>query len=99
MVFRSFGIKRPALDPAITDRIPPGQYLTERCPVLHFGSAPSSHPATWNFSVNKEVGNTLRFTWEEFQAVPMVTMHADTHCDSMEQARLRLGRGRIPHDR
>ncbi len=39
-MFRSLGLKRPKVDPAIADRIPPGQYLTERWPVLHYGDVP-----------------------------------------------------------
>ena len=30
-------------------RLPPGQSLTLKWPVLHNGSVPEFHPATWDF--------------------------------------------------
>lgn len=80
MVFRSLGLKRPKVDPAVADRIPPGQYLTERWPVLHYGAVPKIDLAVWTLEVIGLVEHPLRFTWEEFQALPMVTVHADMHC-------------------
>ena len=35
-------------DPA---RLPPGQYLTEKWPVLHAGTVPETDLATWDFKV------------------------------------------------
>ena len=40
------------LDPA---RLPPGQYLTEKWPVLHAGTVPDTDLATWDFRVFGEV--------------------------------------------
>ncbi len=80
MVFRSLGIKRPKTDASTAGRIPPGQYLTQRWPVLHYGSIPGFDPATWDFSVIGLVETPLRFTWSEFQDLPQVTVLADMHC-------------------
>ena len=38
MFDRLFGTKEQ--DPAIAERIPPGQYKTDKFPVLHYGSVP-----------------------------------------------------------
>ena len=38
-------------DAAIADRIPPGQYRTEKFPVLHYGSVPKTDLATWDLKV------------------------------------------------
>ena len=38
-------------DPAIAERIPPGQYKTDKFPVLHYGSVPKTDLTTWDFRV------------------------------------------------
>jgi len=61
-------------------RVPPGQYVTEKFPVLHYGSVPRTDLATWDFRVYGEVDNPLRFTWQEFKAFPRRQVHTDIHC-------------------
>lgn len=61
-------------------RIPPGQYLTERFPVLHYGPVPQLDLATWKFRVWGEVENPLVLTWEEFSALPRMKLTMDLHC-------------------
>ena len=80
MAFPSRGLKRPRVAPQLGARTPPGQYLTERWPVLHHGPVPPFDPATWDFRVFGLVERPLRFTWEEFRALPRVAVHADMHC-------------------
>jgi DMSO/TMAO reductase YedYZ molybdopterin-dependent catalytic subunit len=65
-------------DPA---RLPPGQYLTEKWPVLHAGSVPR-YPdlATWTFRVFGEVDNDLELSWDELNALPRSTNTQDIHC-------------------
>ena len=53
MFERLFGTKEQ--DPAIAERIPPGQYKTDKFPVLHYGSVPHTDLATWDFKVWGEV--------------------------------------------
>ena len=55
------------VDPA---RVPPGQYLTERFPVLTVGPNPRFDLNTWDLRVFGEVENELRLTWDELQALP-----------------------------
>ena len=64
-------------DPA---RLPPGQYLTEKWPVLHAGGIPDIDLANWDFSVWGEVDNPIRLTWEEFDRLPKTTVTQDIHC-------------------
>jgi DMSO/TMAO reductase YedYZ molybdopterin-dependent catalytic subunit len=78
MLDRLFGDRRP--DPSLADRVPPGQYLTEKFPVLHYGSVPKVDLATWDFRVYGEVDSPLRFTWEEFRALPRKQVTTDIHC-------------------
>jgi DMSO/TMAO reductase YedYZ molybdopterin-dependent catalytic subunit len=67
-------------DPAIAGRIPPGQYKTEKFPVLHYGSVPSTDLATWDFRVFGDVGAPLTLTWQQFKELPRKTVHTDIHC-------------------
>ena len=78
MLDRIFGNRRP--DPSVADRVPPGQYLTEKFPVLHYGSVPKVDLATWDFRVYGEVGSPLRFTRAEFQTLPRKQVTTDIHC-------------------
>jgi DMSO/TMAO reductase YedYZ molybdopterin-dependent catalytic subunit len=64
-------------DPA---RLPPGQYLTEKWPVLHAGTIPDTDLGTWDFFVSGEVERPLRLSWDEFDALPKVDVTEDIHC-------------------
>ena len=61
-------------------RIPPGQYLTQKWPVLHYGSVPSTDLATWDFKVWGEVEQPFTFTWDELRAMPRKSLTTDIHC-------------------
>ena len=61
-------------------RLPPGQYLTEKWPVLHAGSVPHTDLATWDFRVWGEVDEPLTLSWEEFSALPTIEVTQDIHC-------------------
>jgi len=61
-------------------RLPPGQVLTEKWPVLHYGAIPDTDLATWEFRVYGLVEHEARFTWDEFQRLPRVRMRSDIHC-------------------
>src|SRR5436305_7671143 len=65
------------IDPA---RLPPGQYLTEKWPVLHAGSVPKTDLTTWDFRVFGEVENEIVLTYEELKALPQTEIAADIHC-------------------
>jgi DMSO/TMAO reductase YedYZ molybdopterin-dependent catalytic subunit len=65
------------LDPG---RLPPGQYLTEKWPVLHAGTVPETDLATWDFRVFGEVEHELVLTWDELQRLPSRQVTVDIHC-------------------
>jgi DMSO/TMAO reductase YedYZ molybdopterin-dependent catalytic subunit len=65
------------LDPS---RLPPGQYLTEKWPVLHAGSVPEIDLATWDFRVFGEVERPLTLSWDELRALPSTEITVDIHC-------------------
>ncbi len=62
------------------ERIPPGQTVTAKFPVLHYGSVPSIDLANWDFQVFGLVQEPLLFTYEEIQAMPRERIVADIHC-------------------
>jgi DMSO/TMAO reductase YedYZ molybdopterin-dependent catalytic subunit len=79
-MFRSRAEKKVAdagYDPA---RLPPGQYLTDKWPVLHAGSVPQTDLGTWDFKVFGEVENPVTLSWEELQALPSREIELDIHC-------------------
>ena len=51
-------------------RLPPGQSLTDKFPVLHYGPIPSFDESTWDFRIWGEVEEPLKFTWAEFSKLP-----------------------------
>ena len=81
-VFRSRAerkVEEAGYDPA---RLPPGQYLTEKWPVLHAGDV-ASYPADlagWDFRVYGEVDEPLTLTWAELNELPQETVTQDIHC-------------------
>ncbi len=62
------------------ERLPPGQSLTQKWPVLHFGAVPRFNPATWDFNIWGLVTQPKRFTWDEFSSLPTTTQVSDMHC-------------------
>jgi DMSO/TMAO reductase YedYZ molybdopterin-dependent catalytic subunit len=61
-------------------RLPPGQSLTLKFPVLHYGPVPAFNPATWDFRVWGEVEQERRWSWDEFNRLPRARIHMDIHC-------------------
>ena len=62
------------------NRVPPGQYLTERFPVLTYGPNPAYDLASWDFKVNGCVENELTLSWDELKALPQKELTTDIHC-------------------
>ncbi|MBL8099196.1 MAG: molybdopterin-dependent oxidoreductase [Anaerolineales bacterium] len=61
-------------------RLPPGQSLTLKFPVLHYGPVPSFNPTTWDFRVWGEVEEEKRWSWAEFNQLPRTKIKMDIHC-------------------
>jgi DMSO/TMAO reductase YedYZ molybdopterin-dependent catalytic subunit len=64
----------------VAARVPPGQVLTDKFPVLTYGPTPRFDPRTWDFKVVGLVEQPLRFSHEEFRALPQSREVADFHC-------------------
>ncbi|MEI7847836.1 MAG: molybdopterin-dependent oxidoreductase [Chloroflexota bacterium] len=61
-------------------RLPPGQSLTLKFPVLHYGPVPPFNPATWDLRIYGEVEQEVRFNWEQFNQLPRTKLLMDIHC-------------------
>lgn len=61
-------------------RLPPGQALTLKWPVLHYGSVPRFDPATWDFGISGLVERPAHLNWEEFNRLPKAEVTSDFHC-------------------
>jgi DMSO/TMAO reductase YedYZ molybdopterin-dependent catalytic subunit len=64
-------------DPA---RVPPGQTVTEKWPVLHYGSVPRVDLARWKFRIFGLVEEPVELDWAQFNALPTTAITRDIHC-------------------
>lgn len=62
------------------NRLPPGQSLTRRFPVLHYGPIPNVDLNTWTLKIFGLVEEEITWTWEEFNQLPKTEVTMDLHC-------------------
>jgi DMSO/TMAO reductase YedYZ molybdopterin-dependent catalytic subunit len=62
------------------NRLPPGQSLTQKFPVLHYGPTPRPNLETWTFRIFGEVEEEKVWTWREFNELPRTQVVLDIHC-------------------
>jgi DMSO/TMAO reductase YedYZ molybdopterin-dependent catalytic subunit len=63
------------------ERVPPGQFLTDKFPVLTYGSTPRYQDlSNWDLRIFGAVGQEQRFSWDELMAMPTNTQTVDIHC-------------------
>jgi DMSO/TMAO reductase YedYZ molybdopterin-dependent catalytic subunit len=70
-------VREAGYDPA---RLPPGQYFTDRWPVLHAGDVPKVDLATWTLEISGEVEEPLSLTYDQLTALPATEVTTDIHC-------------------
>src|SRR5918911_4664510 len=73
---RGFRGRRVDVDPA---RVPPGQYVTHDFPVLSAGPTPHTPLDEWSFAIHGGA-EPVRWTWDEFRALPSESFTVDIHC-------------------
>ena len=66
--------------PVTNNRLPPGQVLTTKWPVLHYGDVPRVDTGTWTFQVLGLVDRPFMLTYDELLALPRKTVECDIHC-------------------
>lgn len=69
--------KTQGVDPS---RVPAGQYLTTKFPVLTYGRVPTSDLSSWSLAVDGAVHTPLSISWDELMAMEQVTQTVDIHC-------------------
>jgi DMSO/TMAO reductase YedYZ molybdopterin-dependent catalytic subunit len=62
------------------NRLPPGQVLTEKWPVLTYGETPRVDTRTWTFRCFGLVKEEISWTWDEFLELPRIEIKSDIHC-------------------
>jgi DMSO/TMAO reductase YedYZ molybdopterin-dependent catalytic subunit len=62
------------------NRLPPGQRLTEKWPVLHNGKTPTIDVKKWTFTITGLVEKERTLNYEEFAALPHIEVFSDIHC-------------------
>lgn len=74
--------KRKELDSKMRQagRLPPGQAVTDKFPVLHYGPIPAFDESTWNFRLYGAVEKPLTLSWADFQGLPRIQIKLDLHC-------------------
>jgi DMSO/TMAO reductase YedYZ molybdopterin-dependent catalytic subunit len=78
MTTRGFTGRRPS--PETTDRIPPGQSLTEDFPVLSAGPTPRVRTEDWSFTLKEGPKPLIKWNWDEFNKLPQTKFTRDIHC-------------------
>jgi DMSO/TMAO reductase YedYZ molybdopterin-dependent catalytic subunit len=73
-------MSKPPVSDERAERVPPGQSLVDKFPVLSYGPTPRFNPRKWDFRVFGMVEEQLRFSYDEFRALPMSRQRADFHC-------------------
>ena len=61
-------------------RVPHGQHLTDKWPVLHYGGVPKIDPLTWNLGIFGLVGEAKSIDIKDFMALPQIKVFSDIHC-------------------
>jgi DMSO/TMAO reductase YedYZ molybdopterin-dependent catalytic subunit len=79
-ILRERGRKQAEERGLAAERVPPGQYLTSRFPVLTVGPNPPFDLASWDFTVFGAVEREVRLTWDELMAMPQSEVTCDIHC-------------------
>ena len=61
-------------------RVPPGQEIVTKWPVLDLGHQPLISPREWSLSIKGAVAKPRDFDWDAFMVLPQSNIEADIHC-------------------
>ena len=61
-------------------RLPPGQHLVEKWPVLDIGMKPTISREDWELVIDGAVAQPVRWSFEDFMAQPQEQFISDIHC-------------------
>lgn len=66
--------------PELQHRVPPGQTVTDRFPILHEGEVPQYDMSTWSIKTFGEVNSIRSFSFDELMKLPQTEVTCDIHC-------------------
>ena len=66
--------------PTAEERLPPGQVLTTKWPVLHYGNVPKVDTRAWTFDVTGLVERPFTLGYDELLSLPRKSVQCDMHC-------------------
>nr|WP_259740499.1 molybdopterin-dependent oxidoreductase [Pseudomonas moraviensis] len=72
--------RSPKVDPASGNRLPPGQVLTERFPILHEGAVPEYDAGDWSLRLFGTLDRPIELRYADLQALPQRVLRCDIHC-------------------
>ncbi|AQU75193.1 MULTISPECIES: sulfite oxidase-like oxidoreductase [Priestia] len=73
-------MKTPEIDPKYKGRVPPGQVVTERFPILHEGDVPEYNLEEWTLRVFGLVDKEVTLSYQDILDMPQTTVKCDIHC-------------------
>jgi DMSO/TMAO reductase YedYZ molybdopterin-dependent catalytic subunit len=79
LISRGFGRRRP-IDPAVAERLPPGQHTVRDFPVLTVGPTPHTPLEQWTLTLSGAVERARVWSWEQFVELPSQRFETDIHC-------------------
>jgi len=68
------------VDRASGNRLPPGQVLTERFPILHEGAVPEYDTGDWSLRLFGTLDRPIELRYADLQALPQRVLRCDIHC-------------------
>ena len=72
--------RKGSRSPELAARTPPGQTLTEKWPVLHYGSVPRVDLARWRLRLFGLVEEPVELTYQQVMDLPKTEVTRDIHC-------------------
>tara|TARA_Y100000590_G_scaffold175298_3_gene200323 strand:- start:148 stop:759 length:612 start_codon:yes stop_codon:yes gene_type:complete len=63
-----------------TPQVPPGQYETDKFPVMTFGDTPSIDLHLWEFNIFGLIDTPIVLNWNQFTSLQSTKITADFHC-------------------
>ena len=71
---------RRGIPEGMEERVPAGQYVTPKMPVMNLGFAPQVDVKSWKLTVNGLVDHPVELDWDAFTALAGASETVDFHC-------------------
>ena len=80
MLFKRPDRVKPVPPQKRQERVPPGQFVASKFPVLTYGGTPRIDLASWRLRIFGQVEEELELDWEVFNSLPWSLIESDFHC-------------------